>query len=109
MAKNTKATTVTIPNGGTTTPTIPMDPNKIPLAIELPAAFTGASISFRGSSLSGGSPVPIFFESTLYSVTVAASRFISLNRNAFEGVRFLQIVSNASELAARDIQLVTGE
>ena len=38
MAKNTKATTVTIANGGTTTPTITMDPSRIPLAIEIPAA-----------------------------------------------------------------------
>ena len=111
MAKNTKATTVTIANAGTTTPTITLDANKIPLAIDIPAAFTGTSISFRASALSGGPLDPLYYESTLYSVTVGTSRFISLNRAAFEGVKFLQLVSNAGggEGAARDIILVTGE
>lgn len=109
MAKNTRATTVTIANAGTTTPTITLDSNKIPLGIEMPAAFTGTALSFKATSVSGGTPVPLYYESTLYSVTVAASRFHSLNRNAFEGVKYLQIVSNATEGAARDLQLVTGE
>lgn len=111
MAKNTKATTVTIPNAGTSTANIPMDLSKIPLAIEMPAAFTGTAITFKGTSTPGGTPVPIYYESTLYSVTVAPSRFVSLNRAAFEGVKYLQIVSNAGggETAQRDFQLVTGE
>jgi hypothetical protein len=109
MAKNTKATTVTIANAGTTTPTLTLDPNKIPLAIDLPAAFTGTSISFRACALNGGPLDPLYYESTLYSVTVGVSRFISLNRAAFEGVKYVQLVSNAAESAARDITLVTGE
>lgn len=111
MAKNSKATTVTIANAGTETPTITMDPSKIPLAIEMPAAFTGTAITFKACSQVGGTPVPLYFEGTLYSVAVAASRFISLNRAAFEGVKYLQLVSNAGggESAARNIQLVTGE
>ena len=51
MAKNTKATTVTIANGGTATPTITMDPSKIPLALEMPAAFTGTAITFTATHL----------------------------------------------------------
>lgn len=109
MAKNTKATTVTIANAGTTTPTITLDPNKIPLALELPAAFTGTAITFKATSNSGGTPVPLYYESTLYSVTVAPSRHVALNRVAFEGVKYLQIVSNLAEGAARDIALITGE
>ncbi len=111
MAKNTKATTVTIANGGTTTPTITMDPSRIPLAIEIPAAFTGTAITFKACALNGGTPAPLYFEGTLYSVAAAASRFIALNRAAFEGVKYLQLVSNAGggESAARDIQLLTGE
>ena len=111
MAKNTKATTVTIANGGTETPTITMDPSKIPLAIEMPAAFTGTAITFKACSLNGGTPVPLQYAGSLYSVAVAASQFISLNRAAFEGVRYLVLVSNAGggESGARDILLVTGE
>lgn len=111
MAKNTKATTVTIANAGTTTPTISLDPSKIPLSLEMPAAFSGTAITFKASSLNGGTPVPLYYEGTLYSVSVGASRFISLNRAVFEGIKFLQLVSNAGagESAARDIVLVTGE
>lgn len=111
MAKNTKAITVSIANLGTTTPTLTLDPSRIPLAIEMPAAFTGTAITFKASSQVGGTPTPLYYESTLYSVPVAASRFISLNRAAFEGVKYVQLVSNAGggESAARDILLVTGE
>lgn len=111
MAKNTKATTVRIANGGTATATITLDLNKIPLALDIPAAFTGTSISFKASALSSGPLDPLYYESTLYTVSVGASRFISLNRAAFEGVRFIQLVSNAGsgEGADRDIVLVTGE
>lgn len=112
MAKNTKATLVTIPLGGTFTPSIPMDQNKIPLAIDVPSAFTGTAITFRASSQSGDTLDPLYNEATLYSVTIGPSRFVSLNRSVFEGVKFLQIVSNAGgggETAARDIILITGE
>jgi hypothetical protein len=111
MAKNTKGTVVTIPNLGASTPNIQLDPSRIPLGIEMPAAFSGTALTFKASSQNGGTPVPLYFESTLYSVSCAASRFISLNRAAFEGVKFLQIVSNAGggESAARDLVLVTGE
>jgi len=109
MARNTRSTTITIAISGTTTPAIAMDPNKIPLAIELPAAFTGTTITFRGASLPGGPLNPLYYESTLYSVTVGTSRFISLNRAAFEGVRFMQLVSGSTEVAARDIVLIMGE
>jgi hypothetical protein len=111
MSKNTQTATVTIANGGTTTPTLTLDQNKIPLALDMPAAFTGTSISFRASAQANGALDPLYYESTLYSVTVGPSRFISLNRAAFEGVKYLQIVSNAGsgESAARDIVLVSGE
>lgn len=109
MAKNIKAATVQIANAGTTTPTLTLDPNKIPLALDMPAAFTGTSISFRASALVGGPMDPLYYESTLYTVTVGVSRFVALNRAVFEGVKYLQVVSNAAEGAARDIILVTGE
>lgn len=104
-----KAITATIANTGTTTPTITLDPNRALLAIELPSAFTGTALTFKASSSSSGTPVPIYYESTLYSVTVAASRYVSINPDAFVGVRYLQIVSNATEAAERDLLLVCGD
>ena len=111
MAKNTKATIVTIANAGTTTPTLTLDSSKIPLALEMPAAFTGTAITFKATSSAGGTPVPLYYESTLYSVTVGASRHVALNRVAFEAVKYLELVSNAGagETAARDIVVIQGE
>lgn len=109
MALNTKATTVSIASAGTTTPTITLDANRVPLAIEMPSAFTGTTITFKAASRSSGTPVPLYFESTLYSLTVGASRHIALDREAFDGVKYLQIVSGSAEAAGRDLILITGE
>ena len=49
--------------------------------------------------------------STEYAVTVAASRYIALNPDVFEAVRFVKIVSNApgGEDALRTIYIISGE
>lgn len=105
----TKATTVTIANAGTTTPTITLENTRYPLAIEMPAAFDGTALTFKAASSAGGTPVPLYYESTLYSVTVAAGRHVSLNPLVFASVKFLQIVSNAGggETASRDLILIS--
>ncbi len=103
----TKATVVTIPNAGTFTPTIPLEGNRFPLGIVIPAAFTGTALTFLASPTEGGTPVAVYYESTLYSVTVAPDRHVSLNPNAFASVKFLQIVSNLAEGAARNLILVS--
>jgi hypothetical protein len=103
----TKATVVTIANAGTTTPTISLDANRFPIGIVIPAAFTGTTLTFKASPTEAGTPVPVYYESTLYSVTVAPDRHVSLNPNAFASVKFLQIVSNLAEGAERNLTLVS--
>ena len=104
-----KAVTATIANAGTTTPTITLDSNRSLLGVEMPSAFTGTTITFTASSSSSGTPVPLYYESTLYSVTVAASRFVSLNPDVFAGVKYLQVVSGSTQAASRDLVLIYGD
>jgi hypothetical protein len=103
----TKATVVTIPNAGTTTPTISLEGNRFPLGVVMPSNFTGTTLTFKASPTEGGTPVPVYYESTLYSVTVAPDRHVSLNPNAFASVKFLQIVSGSTESSARNLTLVS--
>ena len=109
MAKNQKVVVATIPNAGTTSDTITMEPGRIPVALELPAALTGTTLTFKAATAAAGTPVALYYESTQYSVTVAPSRYVSLNRAACEGVKYLQIVSGSAESAARTINVMIGE
>lgn len=72
--------------------------------------MTGTSVSFL-ASVDNATFRPVYLESTLYSVTVptAATRHIALDRQAFEGIRYVQVVSNSAEAAARTIGIVSGE
>ncbi len=99
--------TVTIANTGTTTPNLTMEPNQVPLAIVIPAEFTGTALTFMASATDGGTPVPLYNEGTLYSVTVAPGRYVSLNPAVFASVKYLRVVSNAAEAAARDLVIVS--
>lgn len=100
-------TTVTIPNLGTTTPTITLDSSRYPLAIEMPAAFTGTTLTFKATSSPSGNPVPIYYGADRYSIAVAPGRHISLDPNVFLSVKYLQIISDAVETASRDLVLIS--
>ncbi len=103
MATNT----VTIASGGNTTPTLSMEPNQVPLAIEMPAAFTGTALTFKASSSADIAPTPLYNEGTLYSVTVAQGRYVALNPAVFASVRHLQVVSNVNETPGRNLVIVS--
>lgn len=94
--------TLTIPISTTTSGIL--DCSKYPIAgIYTPAALTGTSLTFQASYNNstfvtvGGLEV-----TTAHSVPILADRYIPLNRNIFIGIPFLRIVSNATELAARN-------
>jgi hypothetical protein len=110
LAKNLSydSTTVTIANTATVSSVLTLDRGRIPLALITPAALTGTTFTFQ-SSADGNTYVPIYYESTAYSVTVSTSRHIALDRRAFEAVKYLKIVSGSAEGALRTIGVVTGE
>jgi hypothetical protein len=79
-----------------------------PIGIQLPAAFTGTSISFERAKASGGTfgPVQNVSGTGLYSVPCAAGQYIPLDPIVMLGINFLKVVSGSSEVAARDIEVV---
>lgn len=108
MARNLKLTDkVTIASSGSTSTALTLQ-GTIPLAMQMPSAFTGTAITFQCSS-DGSAYYDLYNGSTLYSVTVAASRYIALNPDVFEAVRFIRLVSGSSEAAIREIFVISGE
>lgn len=112
MAKNLRLTdTVTIALSGLTSTTLTLEGGRIPLAVLIPAAMTGTTMTFFASN-DNATFRQVHFESTAYAVTIptATVRHIALDRRAFEGVRYLQLVVNgAGEAAARTIGVISGE
>ena len=78
------------------------------LAVLTPTALTGTEFKFQAST-DGNNFFALYNGATEYSVTVAASRYVSLNTEVMAGVRFLKVVSGSSEAAARTISVMSGE
>lgn len=110
MAKNLAVQEVTVASGGTTSTSITVDRSRIPIAIQTPSALTSTAMTFQ-ASFDGNTFAPIHDEGSgsAYSITVAASRFITLKRSAMEGAKFFRVVCGSAEGAARSIQVVVGE
>lgn len=109
MAKNLALSDkVTIASSGTTSTAFTFQQNRIPLAILTPASLTGTAFTFE-ASIDGTNFYDLYNGATEYSVTVAASRYIALNPDVFQAVKYLRIVSGSSEAAARDIYVISGE
>jgi hypothetical protein len=96
-----------IPSSGTTTPAIDLGGTSL-VGIQLPAAFTGTSISFTvATTLSGTYQGVIDGSGTALSKTIAAGKYLMLDPSEFAGIQFLKIVSSATEAAQRDLILIT--
>lgn len=108
MAKNLTSVSVTIASSGTTSTSVQMQANRVPMAIEIPAAFTGTAISFQ-ASFDDATYRPIYDEATAYSVGVGTSRHVALKRQAMEGVKYIKLVSTGTETAQRTINIIAGE
>jgi hypothetical protein len=74
------------------------------VGIQMPTAFTGTAVTFNVSA-DGVNFYPMYSGASAYSLTVAASRYILIPAADFAGVRYLQVVSNATEGSARALTL----
>lgn len=109
MAKSVALQNVEIASGQTKGG-LTLDQQRTLLAVMIPAAFTGTSISFEAATDSDGSAYyPVYEGATLYSVNVGTSRYVALNTSVFTGVKLLKIVSGSAEGANRTLIAVTGE
>ena len=97
--------TTNIASGATTSSEIDLSGTTI-CGIYIPSAFTGTGLTFSASTVSGGTFVSIRDGAgNAISKTIAAGQYLRLDPTDFVGVRFLQIVSNATEAAARTLTL----
>jgi hypothetical protein len=94
---------VDISNGGTESTALDVF-GCVLSAIEIPSAFTGTTISFKGS-IDGTTYSPVYDKiGALYSVAVGTSRIIVLDPTITYGLRYIKIVSGSAEGAARNIK-----
>ena len=107
MAKNRTVSSVGL-TGTTSDPFSCGTGSQIPLALITPATLTSVTFKFQGST-NATDYYPIYYESTEYAVTVGTSRWVALDRRAFEAVRYIKITCNAPEAALRTIGVITGE
>lgn len=71
--------------------------------IFFPGAMTGTSISFLAAEVVGGPYLPIFNGSGILTYAIEGSQYIAIDPEDFYGVQFLQIESNANEVATRSL------
>lgn len=93
--------TAAIANGQTTSGAVWVG-GKVPVALQMPAAFTGTAVTFLGS-VDGVTYQAIEPGGAAYSVSVAASKTVPLVAVYFAGFAYLKLVSNAAEGAARNV------
>lgn len=79
---------------------------RFPCALFMPAAWTAANITFEASP-DGSTWYPVHLaDGTAYTLTVAASRFISLTTEYFFGAKHIRVVSSVNQGADRTITLM---
>jgi hypothetical protein len=109
LAKNLTLTdTVTIASSGTTSTALTLQGGRVPIAIVTPSALTGTAFTFQAST-DGTNFFNLYNEATQYSVAVNISRYIALNPDVFQAIRYIRIVSGSSEAALRTISVISGE
>ena len=97
--------TATIASSGTTSNACALGSLRL-FGIITPAALTGTALTFL-VSYDGVSFNPLYdANGSIVTVTVGVNRYIALDPTLYAAVTNLQIVSNASEAAARSLQLV---
>ncbi len=93
-----------ISSSGTTSSAVDLGGTSL-CGIHMPSAFTGSSITFKAAASATDSYRTVTKNGISLSATVAADQYIVLDPTDFAGIRFLQVVSGASESASRTLTL----
>jgi hypothetical protein len=102
---------MTITGGESLTQSVAIGKACVPIGINMPAAWTAASITFRASA-SSATPQSLYDSfGTEVTVTAAASTYITLDPAQFLGIRVLQLrsgtaASAVNQAAARTLRVV---
>ena len=75
--------------------------------IHMPAAFTGASVTFQAATTLGGTYQTVQKNGADLTVTVTQGKYVSLTPADLAGVQFLKIVSASAEGSSRTLTLAT--
>lgn len=95
----------TIPNAGTVSNTIDAGNNRL-ARINIPAAFTGTGLTFNVAKADGVTMQPLKNAAgAAIAITVAPNGAYVVDLTSFFGCPIFQIVSNAAEGGARDLEL----
>ena len=98
-------TSATIANGAAASSAIDLSGTTL-TGIQMPGAFTGASVTFQvATSLTGTYQTLIGSSGSALTATVSASKYLALNPADFAGVQFVKIVSSANEGGARTLEI----
>lgn len=98
-------TETVIPSGSDTSGNLNAG-GRVPSALVMPAAWTAADITFE-VSIDGSTWVPVHLaDGTQYTLTVAASRFVSLTADYFIGAKHVRLVSSVNQGADRTMTLM---
>lgn len=99
-------TTATIANAATTSDEIDCIKNGPPAGLQMPAAFTGTTMTFTVATTSGGTFQALHKDGAAVSVTLANSLFIWLDPAIFYCIKYIKLVSGSTEGAERSIEVV---
>jgi hypothetical protein len=95
--------TITVASNATTSAEVDLGGTNI-VGLQMPAAFTGTTVTFLVATASGGTYQPLVDGAgSAVSKTVAASKYVGIDPTLFRGVRFVKLVSGSSEGADRAI------
>ncbi len=112
MSKNREVVEAVIPAAGSTSATVAVPANKILLGVKTPGTLVGTTLTFKVGFVSTDTPVTMKKAdgSADYSIgTVTTNKYYPVNPNDFQGVPFLQVVSNGTETGGATIQLIFGQ
>lgn len=101
---NTNAVTIAI--NASTSSSLDLGANGF-VGFIIPSAFTGTAVTFTGSIDDSTFTALYNADNSAFSITVSASRYYCLNPADFLGMRYVRLVSNGSEAAARTITVIT--
>jgi len=105
---NLTTNNVSIANGQTVSGALDLQGLAL-VAFQMPAAFTGTTMTFQGSFDDSTYQAIYNTSNTAYSITVAVSRTYAINPADFAGFRYVKFVSGSAEGGARTIVVSTRE
>lgn len=97
----------TIAISSTTTGAIDLGGTSL-VGLQLPASLDATSLSFTvATAIDGTYQTLIESSGSALSATVSAGKYLIVDPADFAGIRYMKIVSNATESAARTIECIT--